>query len=377
MIQERITLAHATPGARHQLQVWRFGQPGQGPKAYIQAALHADEVPALLVATELRALLEAREQAGDLAGEVVLVPFANPLGLAQHVLGQHHGRFDLRDGANFNRGYPELGPLVATALQTSGQPLSEASQDAAANVQRVREALRQAVGSLHSRNQSEDLKHQLLRLAADSDVVLDLHCDAEAVMHVYALTPQAEKAQQLSALLQARALLLATESGDSPFDEACSRPWLELQQRLAPAPLPLACFAATVELRGEADTNQTLARQDAEALMQFLQLQGVLRGAAFTPPEPLCQPTPLAGSEPITAPSAGVVVFHRQPGDVVAAGDRIADLIDPATGQVHPLHCRSAGVFYARCATRWASAGKRLGKVAGTVPVRSGRLLSP
>ncbi len=374
MIQELITLAHATPGARHQIQVWRFGQAGKGPKAYIQAALHADEVPALLVAIELRALLEAREQAGELLGEVVLVPFANPLGLAQHVLGQHHGRFDLRDGYNFNRGYPELGPLVAQALQASGQTMG---QDPAANAQRVREALRQAVGTLQPRHQSEDLKHQLLRLAADSDVVLDLHCDAEAVMHVYALTPQAEQAQQLATLLGARALLLATESGDSPFDEACSRPWLDLQQRLAPAPLPLACFAATVELRGEADTSQTLARQDAHALMQFLQLQGVLAGQRITLPQPLCVATPLSGSEPITAPCAGVVVFHRQPGDVVAAGDRIADLIDPATGQVQPLNCQNGGVFYARCATRWVSAGKRLGKVAGTVPVRSGRLLSP
>ena len=64
----------------------------------IQAALHADEVPALLVAQALRTQLTALEAQGAVLGEVVLVPYANPIGLAQQLLGQHEGRFDLRDG---------------------------------------------------------------------------------------------------------------------------------------------------------------------------------------------------------------------------------------------------------------------------------------
>ena len=62
-------------------------------------------------------------------------------------------------------------------------------------------------------------------------------------------------AAELGGLLGASAVLLATESGDSPFDEACSRPWLQLQQRFGDVPIALACFAVTVELRGEADTD--------------------------------------------------------------------------------------------------------------------------
>ena len=53
MQSDTITLAPATPGTAWSLPVWRFGTPGQGPKAYIQAALHADEVPAMLVAQGL------------------------------------------------------------------------------------------------------------------------------------------------------------------------------------------------------------------------------------------------------------------------------------------------------------------------------------
>jgi predicted deacylase len=129
-------------------------------------------------------------------------------------------------------------------------------------------------------------------------------------------------------------------------------------------------------LRGEADTSHTLAAQDAEGLCSFLAQQGVI--ALLHAPRPaLCQPTPLSGSEPIAAPHAGVVIFHRSPGERVNAGDLIADLVDAQTGEVTHLNCKSGGLLYARCGSRWASPGKRLAKIAGTSLARTGKLLSP
>lgn len=371
MHTETLELLSDTPGTRRTLTVMRYGQAGSGPKAYLQAALHADEVPALVVAHVLREKLAALDAAGQILGEVILVPFANPIGLGQTVLGQQQGRFALHDGKNFNRGFADLAPRAQALVQ------DRLGSDEAVNQRLVREAIRQAAAELKAATPAEDLKRRLLQLAADADVVLDLHCDADAVMHVYALTPQVEAASQLNALLRSHALLLATESGDSPFDESCSATWLRLQQALPQHPLPLACFGATVELRGEADTSLALAQQDADALIDFLRLRGVVAGPAPALPEPLCQATPLSGSEPLTAPATGVVVFHRSPGERVAAGDLIAELVDPESGTTHPIHCRSAGVLYARCGSRWAPVGKRLGKIAGTTLARTGKLLSP
>ena len=368
---QTIELAAASPGQRHALTVLRFGRPGTGPKAMIQAALHADEVPAMLVAQKLRVLLTEIEAQGQLQGEVILVPYANPVGLAQLMLGLHQGRFDLRDGTNFNRHLPDLSDAVALAVQ------GQLSGDAAANTARVRLALSQAAAALQARDPASDLKNRLLQLAVDSDIVLDLHCDGEAVVHLYALTPQADLALELGALIGAQAVLLATESGDSPFDEACSRPWLQLQQRYPEHPLPLGCFSATIELRGEADTDHALAQQDAQGIVEFLRRRGVVAG----PPAPLpalrCAATPLAASEPITAPRAGVVVFHVAPGTYVQAGGVVADLVDADTGATEPLRAQSAGVLYARVATRWATPGKRLAKIAGTALARTGKLLGP
>lgn len=365
-----LPLVSASPGQHYSLQVLSFGTPGRGPKALVQAALHADEVPALLVAQRLRAALTALEAQGQVLGEVVLVPYANPIGLAQQLLGQHQGRFDVRNGINFNRSVPDLGAAAAKALQGQLGPHAET------NVALIRAALRTAAGQLKATHPVEDLKNKLIQLAIDADIVLDLHCDSEAVLHLYALTPQADIAEQLGRQLGAQAILLATESGDSPFDEACSRPWFTLRQAFAPLPVPLACFSTTVELRGQADTSHALAQQDADALIDFLRLRGVIAGTPKCLPEALCKGTPLTGSEPVTAPRAGVVVFHQAPGTVVSAGALVADLVCPDTGVVTPLHAVSSGVLYARIATRWATPGMPVAKIAGTTLVRTGNLLS-
>lgn len=371
MQTQTIELMSGAPGTRQSLRVLRFGAPGARPKAYIQGALHADEVPAILVTHALAQLLESAEASGQLQGEVVLVPYANPIGLGQQVLGQHQGRFDLRDGGNFNRGYPELAAKIADDLE----PLL--SQDIDANTKVIRDAMCKAVENQGVSNSTQDLKRQLLRMAVDADIVLDLHCDTDAVMHLYALTPQSATAERLGAALGARAILLATESGDSPFDEACSRPWLDLQKRFPQHPISLACFGATVELRGEADTHHDLASQDAGAIFSFLAGEGVLCAPAPSVATAPCVPTPLSGSEPITAPHAGVVVFRRSPGEYVHRGDVIADVVDALTGQVTQLQCKADGLLYARCGSRWAMPGKRLAKIAGTSLARTGKLLSP
>jgi predicted deacylase len=59
---ETIELMSASFGTGRHLHVHRFGTPGAAPKAYIQASLHADETPAMLVAHHLlERLLEGRQ----------------------------------------------------------------------------------------------------------------------------------------------------------------------------------------------------------------------------------------------------------------------------------------------------------------------------
>jgi predicted deacylase len=368
-------LTSASPGVRLELQSLHFGEAGAGPKATLQAALHADEIPGLLVAHHLRERLAALEAAGRITGEVVLVPVANPIGLAQRVLHAPLGRFELASGENFNRHYADLSETVAAHVD------GRLGADAATNVATIRAALREAAAALPARTQVESLRRVLLSLSVDADIVLDLHCDSQAVLHLYTETSSWRQVEPLARLMAAQAVLLAEVSGDNPFDEACSTLWPRLAARFGrDTPVPSACVAVTVELRGESDVTHELAARDAQALIDYLCWQGVIAPAAgdatMDLPPLRCEATPLAGSIPVTAPHGGVVVYARELGATVAAGERLAELIEPMSGLVTPLVSPIDGVLYVQERRRFVPAGAGVLRVAGREALRSGNLLS-
>lgn len=372
---ETHTLLSSSFGSTHQVKIHRFGTKGARPKVYLQAALHADEYPGLLVSHHLIALLTDLDNQGAINGEIVVVPVANPIGLGQRINAQHLGRFDLAGGGNFNRNWPDLSEAV---LQRIEQNLSDDSQR---NAQIIREALIREVGLLAVRNELDDLRKTLLLCSIDSDLVLDLHCDYQALFHLYSSIHHKALAHELGCDLRACAVLIETEAGGAPFDECHAGVWWRLKQRVDPkTPIPLGCFSATVELRGQQDVSDELALQDANSLVRFMQRRQVIAGDPGPLPEPLCHPTPLEGTDIIFAPSAGVVVYHKELGDRVEKGEVVAELIDPtAESEARtPLISRTAGLFLTHMSDRLVAPGAALIKICGDQPLghrQSGKLL--
>ena len=364
-------------GSHKTLTSFHFGPVGLGLKVYIQASLHAEELPGMLVAHHLRGLLAQAEAMGQLTGEVVLVPVANPLGLAQRVDHKPMGRFDLDTSENYNRHYPNLADAVFDKVRGALGP------DAAANVGVVRSAMQSHLRAWQPATALHGMRKVLLGLACDADLVLDLHCDCEAVLHIYSEDACWPQIEPLARLLQAQAALLASNSGASSFDECLSGVWWQLAQKLAAAlgpaaaalPLPQACASATVELRGESEVTHLLAASDAQAIFGFLQHAGVLGGEPPALPPARCTATPLAGSQTVKAKTAGIVVFHAEVGSVVAVGDPVAELVDPIAGTVGMVCAEVAGVVYARTYDRYALPGDDLANIAGSVAFRTGNLL--
>lgn len=353
---------------------FHYGQPGQGEKVYIQASLHADELPGMLTAWHLKQRLAALEAEGRIAGEIVLVPVANPIGLDQNLNGVALGRFELGSGQNFNRHYP------AFARQLFDKLRDQLGTDAAANTRLVREHLCSMVAAIEPASELASQRKALMLLACDADVVLDLHCDCAAAMHLYTGTPLWQQCEPLARYLGAAATLLAEESGDNPFDEACSQLWWQLRDMAVAANLDaaidMACLAVTIELRGQADVNHALAAQDADAIIAFLQHRGVIAGTAPALPELRYPATPLAGSDSLLAPHPGVVHYHLQSGTLVAAGDAIADIIDPVNDRVTTLRASRPGMLYATESRHYAITGQWLAKVATPESFKTGKLLS-
>ncbi len=364
---EHISLPAMSPGAVFTLTVHKFGEAGARPKAYLQAALHADETPPLLVAHHLLANLIKADKEGLIEGEIVVVPMANPLGLSQNLDGYHVGRHNLDGGGNFNRGFPDLGALVCDDMK------GKLSDDAAKNIATIRKALVEAVKKLKSATAHEALRKILLSLAIDADIVLDLHCDLEALMHIYmgdALWPDAA---DLAADLGLRAVLLASDSGGGPFDEACGNPWWTLAKTYPDAAVPPACLAGTVEYRGQADVSDDLCKADADGLMRFLQRRSIVGGEPGALPDLLCDGTSLTATQIVKTPVPGVVAYAVQLGDIVSKGDLIAEIVDPTA--VNPaiartkIHAATDGLVLSRASDKLVRPGQGIAKVTGTEPL--------
>ena len=358
-------------GTQREIVSFHYGPADTGRKVYVQASLHADELPGMLVSHHLRQRLLALEAAGRLRGEVVVVPVANPIGIGQTVLLKHEGRFELGSGENFNRHYPALFEPAVPRLEGALGP------DAAANANVIRATLRSLVEAAPADTELMSQRKTLLGLAIDAEVVLDLHCDAESLLHLYTGTALWQQAEPLARYTGARASLLADESGDHPFDEACSQVWWQLEAHFRGRyPVPMGCLSVTLELRGEADVSHPLAAADADALIAFLTHRGIADGPVPALPPLRDAATPLAGTDVLKAPVSGVVVYLRELGETVRAGEIVLEVIEPISGVAHPVASRADGLFFAREVQRYTRAGRSLAKVAGAVPVRGGKLSS-
>ena len=361
-------------GSHKTLTSFHFGTPGAGTKVYIQASLHAEELPGMLTCFHLRPMLEAADAAGQITGEIIVVPVANPIGLAQRVDHKPMGRFELDTSENFNRHYPDFAKEVLPEIKGKLTP------DARANVKLVRSAIAKYLQDWLPATELQCMRKTLVSLAFDADIVLDLHCDCEGVMHFYCEESCWPQLEPIARFVGSEAILLAKDSGGGPIDECLSGTWWRLADSLKASgdtsPLPQGCCTTTIELRGELDVTHAYAQQDAQAIFSYLEHIGVLTtGNTPAAPELKCKPTPLAGSETLRADVPGVVVFAAEPGQQLQAGDLVAEVINPITLESREVKAGVSGVFYARIRDRYVTTGCELGKIAGAVPFRTGSLL--
>lgn len=371
--REDLPLAVQPPGEALAVTVFRYGQAGAQPKAYLQAGLHADEFPGMLALRHLRKMLDEADRQGRILGEIVLVPQANPIGLRQQVGGFLLGRFDTQTGGNFNRDYPDLAALIGDGLDGA------LGADPAANVAAIRAAMAEALAGLPAPDSPvASLRQILMRLAHDADFVFDLHADNQALRHLYVGTPLWPDALDLASEIDARAVLLAEVSGGNPFDEACSGPWWTLAQRYPDAAVPPACLAATLELGSNDDVDIQTAQDQAAALYRVLERRGVVAGPTESRlPQLRCEAAPLTAMEQVKAPVAGLVAYRLRLGDRVRTGDVVASVIDPL-GKAVDVVAETDGLLFARHSQTYAWPGKVIGKIAGTSPLssRQGKLLT-
>jgi len=366
---EQIALKSSSPGTQRFLKVHKFKAATPGPKVYMQAALHADEWPGLLTLQHLIAELIELDKRNLLRGEIVIVPYANPIGMDQRINGVVLGRHSFSAEGNFNRHWPDFSAVTKGLL----------AKDPQSSVEQYRQGLREAVALLPTHTPLAELKATLLALSIDADIVLDLHCDLQALVHIYANYRQRQESELLAQCMRSPIVLLEDEPGGSPFDAAHILPWIAIES----SGCPVSCFTATVELRGFADVDDELAKADAQGLLNFLAARDIVQAPAKDLIETKVLTTDLEAVDSVRATATGILCWTKQLGEWVEKGELIAQVVNlesdtPAQGRT-AIYSRTQGMLFTTNIAKLVCEGDNVGKIAGTQVLKNeagGGLLS-
>jgi len=366
--KSRIVLPSMTPGTGRSVVYHRFGRRGARPKAYLQAAIHANELPGAMALHHLMPMLLAADRRGRIRGEIVIVPTVNPIGLSQLVGNNHLGRYDFLCRDNFNRNWLDLSGAVAERL--------DGKMSGKTDVASIRAAALAALMAMKPMSELQALRVEIMKLSFDADIVLDLHCDQEAALHLFiSQRDWPGAAEALAADIGAAATLYNEPYPASlTFSGVHSALWARLAERFPDADIPQACLSATIEYRGQHDVNHALGASDARNLFRFLTRRKIIAGSAGALPRLKAQATPIGGMDVGYAPRTGMVVYHVPKGAKVRAGQPVCEVIDPADIRGPkariPVPARTDGILFSRKLDgRLAWPGAVLFRIAGAKPL--------
>jgi hypothetical protein len=291
----------------------------------------------------------------------------NPLGMANLSLRRHIGRYDLNTGINYNRRWPDLHAVLDARLD------GRLGSDAAANTALIRQEIAAWIDEQRPQNAAERLRLLTLREAHDADLVLDLHCDNDALLHIFTSPELMPGLQDLADWMGAAATLSAADSGGGSFDEVLPRLYRQLAAANPGLPVPMASAAATLEYRGLADSFDRFGRDDARRLYGFFCGRGLIEDDPGPRPEPAPAATPLEATEIVRVDRPGLLAYRVELGERVSKGQPIADLIaldgPEAFISRTPVLAGTDGFVLSRLVGKYVTRGTGIAKIVGTAPL--------
>ena len=373
--QHHIDLSGDAPGHTTTLYWYTVGPEDAETKVHMQAALHADEQPGTMAIHHLLPMLRDADAAGQLRARFVLFPSVNPLGLSTRVLRRHIGRYDLETGVNYNRRWPDLHAAVAADIA------GKLGSDAKANVAAIRAAVGAWIDAQNPVTAIQRVRLQVLKSAHDADIVLDLHCDDESLMHIFTSPDLMPGLQDLADRMVVAATLTAEDSGGGSFDEVLPNLFRKAQRANPGLPVPMACEAATLEYRGQADTFDHFGKFDAQGLFDFFAGRSLIDAPPSAQAVPAPGPTPFEATEVLRTDRPGLLAYRVELGQTVKAGEVVADLIAMDGPEAFlartPIKAGTDGFILSRASAKFVPAGAAVAKIVGKtiLPSRAGGYL--
>jgi predicted deacylase len=314
-------------------------------------------------------MLRQADDMGQLRARFTVMPVANPLGLAAFSFNRHIGRYDIRTGVNHNRRWPDL--FNAVRQQIAGR----LKEDEASNVALIRKAVAQWIDAQQPRTSAEQMRLIILRESHDAEFVLDLHCDSDALPHIYTSPELMPELQDLADWMGAAATLTAADSGGGSFDEMLPQLYRKIAATNPGKPVPLGSATATLEYRGQADVFDTLGADDARRLWGFLCGRNLIDADPGPRPGQAPAATPFEATEIIRVDRPGLVAYRVELGERVTQGQPVADLIALDGPEAYmartPIFAGTDGFVLTREARKYVTRGQGIIKLVGTQPLAS------
>jgi predicted deacylase len=240
----------------------------------------------------------------------------------------------------------------------------------------VRRAALAALSALAPVNELQALRAAIMVLSVDADIVLDLHCDVQAALHLFISRKDwPGPAEALAADIGAQATLYNEPYPDVlTFSGANGALWARLAERFPAADIPQACLSATIEYRGQHDVNHRFGDSDAKNLFRFLVRRGIIAGRAGRLPRLKARATPIAGMDVGYVPKPGILTYLAREGDRVRKGQAVCEVIDPADPRGRrartPMLSKTDGILFSRRTDgRLAWPGMVAYRIAGARPL--------
>lgn len=297
MKKQSFIVQQLATGENLEVHSYTFGDTAAGPKIYLQANLHGPEIfgTALLVR-----LVQQLEKSEGWPGTIVVVPCANPMGVQQTGYNSMTGRWNARDGANWNR-------II---------PISKKWDNRAEEKAFYEKMLLSENLSVQKR-----LAAVLRTLSSGADYVIDIHTTGSvSVEHLFTFSWMSKAFASLGTPIH---LHVDGDGGSvGAFDESHVFPFLEsLPHEAVPKVITWETY-----IHGAID--EVLVTERLEQLIRWLKSTLSGDNSSELPYETFNMSTELR------APIAGYYAWLKDVGDTVDAGETYARVYQPWDCQI-------------------------------------------
>ena len=328
-----IPLAQRPDGEAFHLQVIDLDSGKEGPFLYLQSGLHGNELQGHAALVKLLEIFETQSW----KGRVRIVPVCNPLGVSQKIGDMTQGRFEPVSGDNYNRSFFEVAPPAHKFKDGFGQIHLESWAKAHQHLdtkQIVSEFKKTLTASLKLKSEmpqgyAQKLSTMLQLLAAEADLVLDLHTAPIADEYIYSTQKNLNAAKNF---LFSYYLIMPEEFGTA-MDEAVSAPWWELQKVYAQTKIehtfPFQSY--TLELGSEEVFDLKQGAKQAQKIAHFLYHQGIFDHAPTLGPDikrSAQYACAMENFKTLFAPVGGMFDFAVSPGTAVKKGELLGNFVN-------------------------------------------------